>query len=92
MGVSNAWGASPIYSIGDVYVTGSMNGWKTNLSDWKLGSGNHCTKTFYLEESETNYTFKLYLKSGYYTVNAIGLPRRLLVLQIHYLLAAIICK
>lgn len=69
MGVSNAWGVSPIYSIGDVYVTGSMNGWATNSSDWKLGSGNHCTKTFYLEESETNYTFKLYLKSGYYTVN-----------------------
>ena len=69
MGVSNAWGASPIYSIGDVYVTGSMNGWKTNSSDWKLGSVNHCTKTFYLEESETNYTFKLYLKSEYYTVN-----------------------
>ena len=69
MGVSNAWGASPIYSIGDVYVTGSMNDWSTSSSDWKLGSGNHCTKTFYLEESETNYTFKLYLKSGYYTVN-----------------------
>lgn len=69
MGVSNAWGASPIYSIGDVYVTGSMNDWSTNSSDWKLGSGNNCTNTFYLEESETNYTFKLYLKSGYYTVN-----------------------
>ena len=69
MGVSNAWGASPIYSIGDVYVTGSMNDWSTNSSNWKLGSGNHCTKTFYVKESDTNYTFKLYLKSGYYTVN-----------------------
>ena len=69
MGVSNAWGASPIYSIGDVYVTGSMNDWSTNSSDWKLGSGNNCTKTFYVKESDTNYTFKLYLKSGYYTVN-----------------------
>ena len=69
MGVSNAWGASPIYSIGDVYVTGSMNSWSTNSSDWKLGSGNHCTKTFYVKESDTNYTFKLYLKDGYYAVN-----------------------
>ena len=68
LGANSVWGASPIYSIGDVYITGSMNGWSTNSANWKLGSGNHCEKTFYVKEDDNNnYTFKLYLKQNYYT-------------------------
>lgn len=65
--INTAWAASPIYDIGDVYVTGSMNGWATDNANWKIGNGNHCEKTFYVSKSNSNYSFKLYLKSNYYT-------------------------
>ncbi len=68
LGVGQLWAASPIYSIGDVYVRGTMNSW-SDVAEWKLGNGNHCSKDFFVAKQNDNYKFKLHLKSAYYGKN-----------------------
>lgn len=46
----------------DVYLTGNMNGWSTNDSDWQLSStdGNKYTRTFVYDGSKGDIEFKVY--------------------------------
>ena len=59
--------AAAIYNIKSAYVAGTMNDWSSNNANWDLGSGNHCTKTFYVQKSNTNYQFKLVINNKWYT-------------------------
>ena len=59
--------AAAIYDIKSAYVAGTMNDWSSNNANWDLGSGNHCTKTFYVQKSNTNYQFKLVINNKWYT-------------------------
>ena len=59
--------ATAIYDIKSAYVAGTMNDWSSNNANWDLGSGNHCTKTFYVQKSNTNYEFKLVINNKWYT-------------------------
>ena len=63
---SSVWG-TPIDNIKNAYVAGTMNEWSADNTNWHLGSGNHCEKTFYVKKSDTNYKFKVVVDGKWYT-------------------------